>query len=80
MRGSRLRTEGVRQPYEATHSHTHGEVLALAVAGGDVLKCRVTLGTLATNPDTFRRTITCLAILGRARELNRKRSEGSAIR
>src|SRR5436190_17719510 len=33
--------EGIRQTSEAAHLHTHGEILALYVAGADVLRIRI---------------------------------------
>src|ERR1035441_6159126 len=57
-----LLTEGVRQPSETPHVHSHIEVLAFHIAGADVLMVRGADDIHALGAKTLRRAVTGLSL------------------
>ena len=57
-----LLAEGIGQAGEPAHSHPHREVLALDVAGGDVLGIGTPKDHAALDPDALRRRIPALIL------------------
>lgn len=61
-----LLRERIRQPGEPPHLHPHGQVLALGVAGRDVLRARVARDRRLTRPDALAGAVAPLSRAGRA--------------
>jgi len=58
--------EGVRQPSEPAHAHSHGQIVPLDVRRADVLRIWVTLDSLLPRAEALRRAV---AALGSIRNL-----------
>ena len=57
-----LLREGVGQPSEATHAHSHREVVALDIAGRDVGGVRLTLDLPVLAADALRGAVALLGL------------------